>query len=119
MPVEGGITPVSTESGEDHNFDPGCGYSKGVMDILNKTPRPIKVPLPRGQVLRLGPRMTGQIAAKAAEFEAVKKLLEEGVIEIVGDGGTKSTGGSASGGDTGPSQTGPSGGGAMRRSGDR
>lgn len=89
------------------------------MDILNKTPRPLKISLPRGQVLRLGPRMTGQISAKAVEHEAVKKLLEEGVIEIVGDGGTKGTGGTAQCGGTGPSQSGSSGGGAMRRSGDR
>lgn len=89
------------------------------MDIVNKTPRPLKVPLPRGQVLRLGPKMVGQISAKAAEFEAVKKLLEEGVIEIVGDGGTKNTGRAAHDGGSGPSQSGNSGGGAMRRSGDR
>jgi len=89
------------------------------MDILNKTPRPLKISLPGGKVLRLGPKMTGQITAKAAEHEAVKKLLDEGVIEIVGDGGTKGVGGSVQDGGTGPSQGGASGGGAMRRSGDR
>ena len=90
------------------------------MDIQNKTPRPIKVPLPGGNVLRLGPRMTGQINPKAAEHDAVKKLIEDGTIEIVGDGGTKGTSRASDGGGTGPSQTGgPSGGGGIRRSGDR
>ncbi|MHC4839211.1 MAG: hypothetical protein ACYTF3_13705 [Planctomycetota bacterium] len=90
------------------------------MDIRNLTPRPLKIPLPGGKVLRLGPRMTGQIVAKAAEADAVKALIEDGTIEIVGDGGTKGHGGAVEGGGGGPSQAGPSGGGgAMRRSGDR
>ena len=45
------------------------------MDIRNLTPRPLKIPLPGGKVLRLGPRMTGQVTPKAAESEGVKKLL--------------------------------------------
>lgn len=89
------------------------------MDIRNKTPRPLKVSLPGGGVLRLGPKMVGQITAKAAEFEGVKKLLDEGVIEIVGDGGTHGTSRADSDGGTGRSQTGGSVGGAQRRSGDR
>jgi len=89
------------------------------MDIRNKTPRPLKISLPGGKVLRLGPRMTGQISPKAAQHEAVKKLLEDGVIEVIGDGGTKGVGGSVNDSGGGPSQAGPAGGGAMRRSGDR
>ena len=90
------------------------------MDILNTTARPLKISLPGGKMLRLGPKMTGQITAKAAEHPPVKKLLEEGVIEIQGDGGTKGTGGSVSDTGGGPGQGGNSGGGgAMRRSGDR
>lgn len=90
------------------------------MDILNKTARPLKISLPGGKVLRLGPKMTGQIAAKAAEHPPVKKLIEEGAIEIQGDGGTRGVGGLATEGGGGPSQDGNTGGGgAMRRSGDR
>ncbi|MCP4093278.1 MAG: hypothetical protein GY747_07500 [Planctomycetes bacterium] len=90
------------------------------MDIHNKTPRPLKIPLPGGKVLRLGPGKTGQITAKASEHPPVKKLIEDGTIEIVGDGGTHgTTGGSSDSGSSGPNQSGPSGGGAMRRSGDR
>ncbi len=89
------------------------------MDINNLTPRPLKISLPGGKVLRLGPRMTGQITAKAAEHAPVRKLIEEGVIEIVGDGSTQGPSGTST--DSGPSsnQGGHSGGGAMRRSGDR
>jgi hypothetical protein len=89
------------------------------MDITNLTPRPLKISLPGGKVLRLGPRMTGQITAKAAEHPPVKKLLEDGVIEIVGDGSTKGTSGASADAGGGASQGGPASGGAMRRSGDR
>jgi hypothetical protein len=91
------------------------------MDITNTTPRPLKISLPGGKVLRLGPKMTGQITAKAAQHPPVKKLLEEGVIEIVGDGGTHGPGGGGDAVDSGSgsSRGGPAGGGAMRRSGDR
>jgi hypothetical protein len=89
------------------------------MDILNTTKRPLKIKLPGGKVLRLGPGNTGQINPKAAEDPAVKKLIEEGVIEIQGEGG--SGGHQGGGGDGGPSmKQGPmGGGGGSRRSGDR
>ena len=88
------------------------------MDIRNKTPRPLKISLPGGGVLRLGPKMVGQITAKAADFEPVRKLIDEGIIEIVGDGGTRNTGREVNDGGI-PNQRGGSGGGAMRHSGDR
>ncbi|MDA0667739.1 MAG: hypothetical protein O3A50_08185 [Planctomycetota bacterium] len=89
------------------------------MDILNKTSRPLKVSLPGGKVLRLGPKMTGQINTKAAEHPPVMKLIEEGVIEILGDGKTKGVGGTVADSGGGSNQSGSSGGAAMRRSGDR
>lgn len=89
------------------------------MDIHNKTPRPLKIALPGGKVLRLGPGKTGQITAKAAEHPPVQKLIEDGTIEIVGDGGTHGTSGINVDAGGGSAQSGPSGGGAMRRSGDR
>ena len=54
--------------------------------ILNKTQRPIRVPMPRGKVLHLGPNKTGEIAPKAADHPPLQKLVEAGDIEIVGDG---------------------------------
>jgi len=91
------------------------------MDIVNNTPRPLIISLPGGKIMRLGPKMTGQITAKASLHPPVQKLIEEGVIAIVGDGGKTNTGGGASDGSGGggSNQGGASGGGAMRRSGDR
>ncbi len=88
------------------------------MDITNKTKKPLSIKLPGGKTLRLGPGKTGQITSKAAEHPPVKRLLDEGVIEILGDGGTHGTGGTSSDSGGAGSQT-RSSGGAKRRSGDR
>ena len=54
--------------------------------IINKTHAPLKVPLPRGKALHLGPSKSGQIADGAAEHAGVQRLLKAGKIEIF-DGG--------------------------------
>lgn len=54
--------------------------------IRNTTTHPIKVPLPRGKVLHLGPRKNGEIAANAVDHPPLVKLVEAGEIEIVGEG---------------------------------
>lgn len=54
--------------------------------IVNKTRGPLSVSLPRGKTLRLGPGKTGQISSTAGEHPGVKKLLEAGDIEILGQG---------------------------------
>jgi hypothetical protein len=54
--------------------------------IRNTTTGPLRVPLPRGKVLHLGPRKTGEIATAAADHPPLKKLVEEGKIEILGEG---------------------------------
>lgn len=51
--------------------------------VINKTPTPLRVPLPRGKSLHLGPRQTGQIRNEAADFPALKKLVDDGKIELV------------------------------------
>ena len=43
--------------------------------VINKTPTALKVPLPRGKALHLGPRQTGQIRHEAADHPALKKLI--------------------------------------------
>jgi len=53
-----------------------------VKTITNKTRKPIKVPLPGGKFLHLGPMKTGQIADLAAERPAVRKLVEAGEVEV-------------------------------------
>ena len=66
--------------------------------ITNKTPKPLSVPLPEGKTLRLGPRASAELSAKAAQHAAVLKLVEAGTIEVV-DGPTKPAAGQrASGG---------------------
>ncbi len=87
------------------------------MEIKNKTKLPLRVKLPGGKLLRLSPGGIGQIAPKAAEHPAVKKLLDEDSIEIVGDGGsTRGTGGSSK--TLGPG-TSEGGSGGVRHTGDR
>ncbi len=54
--------------------------------ISNKTQRPLSVPLPRGKTLHLGPGKSGEIASKASEHPQLKKLVDAGEIEILGEG---------------------------------
>ena len=86
--------------------------------IKNKTNRPLRVPLPRGKTVHLGPAKSGQIATEAAEHPGLKKLVESGEIEIVDDAGD-GAGGALGPGGRGGERTGHGGGGAVRRSGDR
>ena len=53
--------------------------------IRNKTPKPLRVPLPGGKTLFLGPGKDGQISTKAVEHGPLKKLVEAGDIEILDD----------------------------------
>ena len=53
--------------------------------VSNKTQKPLSVPLPGGKTLHLGPGKTGQISAKAVDDPRLKKLIDAGAIEIVGD----------------------------------
>lgn len=57
-----------------------------MKEIRNKTKRPIKVPLPGGKTLFLGPANVAQIADRALEHERVKELVADGSIEVVGEG---------------------------------
>lgn len=56
-----------------------------MKEIVNRTPRPIQVPLPGGKRLHLGPGKTGQVSDKAAELPAFRKLLEDETIAFTGD----------------------------------
>jgi hypothetical protein len=67
--------------------------------VTNKTTKPIKVSLPRGKSLHLGPKKSGQIRNEDAEHAGVKKLVEAGQIEVV-EGGHRESG--ATGGTTAP-----------------
>lgn len=54
--------------------------------IVNRRRLPIRVPLPGGKVLHLGPSKTGQIADPHADLPAVRKLIDSGAIAVLGEG---------------------------------
>lgn len=91
------------------------------MEIRNTTKRPLRVPLPGGKRLHLGPSASGQVTPKAAEFPGLQKLVESGELEIVDSRHAKSSSqesgnsGFKPGGGAAP----PAGGGSMRHTGDR
>lgn len=88
------------------------------MDIVNKTKRPLAVPLPQGKKLRLGPGKTGQVTPKALEHPPLKKMIEAGEIEVAGPGHHGAEGDGSS--KVGRSSTrGFTPGGGMRQTGDR
>lgn len=54
--------------------------------VRNKTNRPLRVSLSRGKTLHLGPRMQGQISGHDVDAEGVKRRVEAGELEILGEG---------------------------------
>jgi hypothetical protein len=90
-----------------------------MRSVTNKTNKPLAVPLPRGKVLRLGPRKTGQISSDDVEHPALKKLADAGDLEIHEEGHVPNQGGGGAGkiGPTGAQGHAATTGG--RRSGDR
>ena len=95
-----------------------CGCKFTVMDIINKTHKPLSIPLPGGKRLFLGPGKTAQLTDKTLERPALVRLLEAGDIEKTGESAKRTEG--AGGGQIGPSGGPRTGGtGAMRQSGDR
>lgn len=54
--------------------------------VRNKSHRPLKVHLSRGKTLHLGPLKEGQISAHDVEAAGVKRLVEAGELEILGEG---------------------------------
>ena len=51
--------------------------------VRNLTPKPIKVPLPGGKTLRLGPRADGTIQDTAAHHPALLRRVEAETIEVL------------------------------------
>ena len=88
------------------------------MELTNKTRRPIKVPLPEGKKLFLGPGKSGQINPKAAKHPPLVELLEAGDLELgEQDSQKNTTGGEGSSNVSGSQNAGPTG--NIRRTGDR
>ena len=88
------------------------------MEIKNTNKQPLKVPLPAGKRLFLKPGEKGKITHKAAEHPPLKKLIDEGSIEVLDVGRGKSKGPDGSSGISGSQDSGGSGAG-MRKTGDR
>ena len=57
-----------------------------MKEIVNKTQRPVRVPLPGGKFLALGPAKSGQVSDQAVQAPSFLKLVKSGTIELVGDG---------------------------------
>ena len=51
--------------------------------IRNKTAAPLRIPLPGGKTLHLAPAKAGQVGDKAVDHPRIRKLIEDGKIEIV------------------------------------
>jgi hypothetical protein len=104
--------PIRSTSG------PIADHNAAMKTIKNKTNKPLRVPLPRGKTLHLGPAKSGQVTTEAAEHPGLKKLVDAGEIEL-SDDGPGSSGGAGGPGGGGARHGHGSGGGVMRRSGDR
>lgn len=50
--------------------------------IKNLSDKPLRVPLPGGKTLHLGPNESGSIRDAAADHQAIKKLAESGSVEV-------------------------------------
>lgn len=87
--------------------------------ILNKSARPIQVPLPRGKKIHLGPHRTGEIANNAIEHPPLIKLIEAGDLEIMGDGNSQADPRKAAVGTASTPANRPHGASSSHRSGDR
>lgn len=66
--------------------------------IRNKTNKPLRVPLPQGKVLHLGPRAEGRIADPAVDHEPLQKLVAAGEIEVLDESSALPAPGSRKGG---------------------
>lgn len=68
-----------------------------IRTVINKTRRPIKLTLQGGKTLHLGPGGRGQVHDDAIERPAVKKRIDAGEIEVVGEGSGAASGSPGSG----------------------
>jgi hypothetical protein len=53
--------------------------------VRNTTRLPVRVPLPGGKTLHLGPGKTGQISHHAVDAPGVQRLLDQKKIALVGE----------------------------------
>jgi hypothetical protein len=87
--------------------------------IKNLTGAPLRVSLPGGKTLHVGPGQSAAIRDAAAEHPGLKKLCESGVLELSAAGPASAGASRDGGGDVSRSGAGFGSGGGKRRSGDR
>ncbi len=58
-----------------------------MKSIRNATHDPLRVHLPQGKTMHLGPHQTGQISPHAVDHPPVQKLVEAGTVEIFDSAG--------------------------------
>jgi len=63
--------------------------------VRNKSKKALRVPLPQGKVLHLGPGRSGQVSDHATDHPPFARLLQAEEIEIVGEGQHRASPGSA------------------------
>ena len=78
-----GPTPLPTTSNVHRSEERG---DPTIKTIVNKTRRPLRIPLPRGKTLHLGPAGRGQVHPDALERPALQKLVKAGDIEVLDEG---------------------------------
>ncbi len=57
--------------------------------VVNKTQGALRVSLPKGKKMHLGPRQTGQISVHDLDHPPLRKMLEAEQIEIVDEAGNE------------------------------
>jgi hypothetical protein len=62
-----------------------------MVTILNKTPRPVRIQLPGGKTLHLGPFKSAKVTDQAAELPSFRKHIQSGEIVILGSHGAGRT----------------------------
>lgn len=58
-----------------------------MRNILNCTPRPLRIPLPGGKTLHLAPAHVGQVSDDAIEDIVIAEMLDAGELELVDEAG--------------------------------
>jgi hypothetical protein len=53
--------------------------------IRNTTQRPLRVPLPGGKLLHLGPAQSARVSGDALARAELRRLVAEGTLEITGE----------------------------------
>jgi hypothetical protein len=65
--------------------------------LINKSRKPIRIPLPGGKIMFLGPGKSGQISDRHADLPAVRKMIDDGSVAVAGESAHAETTGGGGG----------------------